>query len=192
MINKITFLVVFSFIFVLLSCNISKHYNTLTIFFDGVPNPDKQKQAQTDSSRLGVKQITGRKEAGLTENIKHGLSIHPDYLNKSCAKCHQAAQGSRLKQRQPELCYQCHTPFDNKFKKIHGPAAAGFCTVCHGAHKSQHKALLKMPARQVCQHCHESGDVAKNEAHKEISSVECLECHDPHGGQTSNLLKVNK
>ncbi len=126
------------------------------------------------------------------ENVLIGqeMNLHPDYKRKNCDKCHTVEHSYRLKQRQPDLCYQCHPNFTSKFSKLHGPVAAGFCTTCHEPHKSTYKALLKMPVRDVCQHCHEAGDVVKNVAHQKINKTECLQCHDPHGGKSADLIRM--
>jgi predicted CXXCH cytochrome family protein len=173
----------------LFACSGNVQHQTLAVFFDGVPQPAGDDITQADSvtnPEIGAPTV---KDTTAIVTIGRSASIHSDYLQKSCEKCHDIAHANRLVQRQPELCYQCHKRFDSKYVKVHGPVAAGFCTACHVAHKSEYKALLIMPVRQVCQHCHEPGDVEKNQAHDKISKVECLECHDAHGGKTKNLLK---
>lgn len=168
----------------LLSCN----RQVLHFFFDGVDAPKKQvgfMEAPVHARDDSTKNQLAKSDTVALETVK---SIHPDYKSKACVKCHDVDHSYRLNQRQPELCHQCHKKFEDAYPVLHGPVAAGFCTVCHVPHKSQYVRLLKMPARQVCHYCHHTGDVEKNQAHSEISDKPCLDCHHPHGGETKNLL----
>ena len=163
---------------------------SLSYFFDGVAVADSSKPRAVEN-RSAVPADSSFKEITKETVIIGEASVyHSDYRQKKCEKCHQIEHGYRLKQRQPDLCYQCHKNINDQYKKIHGPVAAGFCSTCHEPHKSQFTALLKMPIRDVCQHCHEPGDVAKNDAHQQISKTECLVCHNPHGGDSNNLLRI--
>ena len=181
-------ILVFSFLIVSQSCNTEKHYKTLSIFFDGVP----QQQIPDTTSIIETRTLRQANETSLTKGTADDSpygSVHPDYQDKECGNCHEASFSNELSEQQPEMCYQCHDDFSDKFQSLHGPVAAGFCTTCHFPHKSDHEALLVMPIKELCQHCHVPGDVNKNEAHKEISQVSCINCHDPHGGATASLLK---
>jgi len=178
-----------------LSCNPQEHYRILSFFFDGVPRPEPVKKVESDTLSAEKQEklplISGSKMANTRNQpvTKTPLSFHPDYRKKACEKCHEISHAYRIKQRQPELCYQCHKPFESQYARLHGPVAAGFCNACHTVHQSEYKALLKMPVRSNCQHCHEPGDVNKNEAHKSISERSCLDCHNAHGGNTVHFLK---
>jgi len=175
------------------SCNPHTSHALLSFFFDGVPEPEPQRQSQDTVRVVSAQQVNL-----LAGQIQHfqdttvttlNLTLHPDYQKKACNKCHEMEHSYRLKNRQPKLCYQCHKPFESRFSHLHGPVAAGFCLACHVPHKSINKALVKMPVQRICRHCHEAGDVNKNEAHKKTSATNCLQCHDAHGGETVNLLK---
>jgi len=183
------YVVVFMVLLLLEACNPVTSHQTLSYFFDGVPVPEKHGTVVV-TQKQGVEQptqVVPSKDAGQENHL--AVSFHPDFKDKACDKCHDVEHSNRLKHRQPELCYQCHKSFETRYKKLHGPVAAGFCSTCHDSHKSEHKALLKMPIRKVCQHCHEPGDVGKNEAHSAISTVECLTCHNSHGGDSRNMLR---
>ncbi len=188
----------FVVVFLLLSaaCNTQKHYQTLSVIFDGVPPPEspqrEKTQKETENGKEKLKLFDN--ENGTTGNVKRKalnrpLSSHPDFQKKRCGKCHSMQHANRIKQRQPELCYQCHKPYETRYLKLHGPVAAGFCNACHTAHQSSHASLLKMPVREVCLHCHDSGDVNKNKAHRSNSERSCMECHNAHGGSTTNFLR---
>ena len=172
---------------IILSCS----QGTMKFFFDGVDqksgpdsgNPDQSSgtllnQNQTDTTRRGSK-----------NHIADMKSFHKSYREKKCDKCHDINHSYRLNNRQPDLCYNCHKSFEEKFEVLHGPVAAGFCTACHKPHQSEHDKLLILPVREVCQYCHQPGDVNKNKAHQKIASDNCMTCHDSHGGKTLNLLR---
>lgn len=175
---------------IIIACKPATHHQTLSLFFDGVPTQEYETKSTADSSANQKKLLKTPLETKETVQIGQARSMHGDYRQKFCEKCHNINHSYRLIQRQPDLCYTCHPRFEEKHTHIHGPVAAGFCTACHLPHKSEYAALLKMPVREVCQHCHEPGDLNKNEAHKKASDIACLQCHDPHGGNTLNLLKV--
>jgi predicted CXXCH cytochrome family protein len=115
--------------------------------------------------------------------------VHPAYRKKLCEKCHDVNHSYRLNNRQPDICYTCHESFEKKYKVVHGPVAAGFCTTCHQPHQSRNEKLLAIPVREVCQFCHQAGDVEKNMAHQKISTDNCMTCHNAHGGNTVNLIR---
>jgi len=188
-IYKIILFISFLIAFSIISCSSGSSYPILSFFFDGVPEPERRKTVQADSLQNFIpRQKTARTSQDSTATTLN-LIIHPDYQKKACDKCHELEHSYRLKQGQPQLCYQCHIPFESKYKQLHGPVAAGFCLTCHEPHKSNNKALAKMPVHLICRHCHDPGDVNKNEAHKKASNINCLQCHNAHGGDTAHLLK---
>ncbi len=184
-----TLLSLFSGILIFLSCGTTSSHKTLTFFFDGVPQQEKSRPlVLTQGPKLELLQRSVDSNITTMKEVKAAV-VHKVYQDKACDKCHAIEHSYRLIQRQPDLCYQCHAPFEQKYQRLHGPVAAGFCNACHEAHKSDYKALLKMPIRQVCQHCHEPGDVEKNVAHQKINTTGCLTCHDAHGGNSAHLLR---
>ena len=175
-------------ILVMVACNPEKHHKALAIFFDGVPEPARESPAIIDSLASGkdsLEQISGDQESATSKIF---VSTHPAYKPNQCSQCHDVKHSYRLNQRQPVLCYHCHKEFKNRYKKLHGPVAAGYCTSCHVPHQSEYKHLLKHPARENCQYCHHAGDVARNSAHDTISEIECMQCHNPHGGEDKFFL----
>lgn len=191
--NQIHTIKIFSYLigvlFLVISCSTSSSHRVLSFFFDGVPRQDVPRPlVLKNDSGLELLQRSSDTDKTKVEEVKAAV-VHKIYQDKACEKCHAVESSYRLIQRQPTLCYQCHASFEQKYKRLHGPVAAGFCNACHEAHKSEYKALLKMPIRQVCQHCHEPGDIVQNEAHKKISTLACLTCHDAHGGDSANLLR---
>ena len=178
------------------SCKPRLSYSVLSFFFDGVPVPEAETEVKKTVQGDSVEQLVlfdspiRAYRASSVTTVE--LTQHPDYQKKACEKCHEIDHSYRLKDRQPQLCYQCHTPFESKYNKLHGPVAAGFCLACHEPHTSKSKALAKLPLRQICLHCHDAGDMNKNEAHQKANAGNCIQCHDAHGGDTSDFLKKER
>jgi predicted CXXCH cytochrome family protein len=75
-------------------------------------------------------------------------------------------------------------------KFLHGPVAAGECTVCHDSHGSDYKNLLTDDPNELCFSCHE---VTENELQKfqfvhEPMKGKCDGCHDAHGANNVMML----
>ena len=95
----------FVFLLVFLSISLSCSRKHLAVFFDGVP-PEKSGAAIPDSI-VKQQEILPEKQQTQPETDKI-LSTHPDYLKKKCEKCHLSQHANRLKNKEPELCSQCH------------------------------------------------------------------------------------
>ncbi len=135
---------------------------------------------------------------------------HPPFAEGDCGVCHalgssqsftKAAQaagsvssgeksfGRRLILPVEEICFECH---DDKSEEsleanaelIHGPTAAGECTICHDPHRSVYKNLLRMsdPIEKLCFMCHDPEDILAAGPHADLEGEACTECHDPHAG----------
>ncbi len=160
------------------SCSPKSDYKTLSFFFDGVPDPDKQDSiAQADSIRLAERQ-----ELTFTKVVKTEFVLHPPYQEKECENCHDKGQMGKLLEPLPGLCYQCHESFGDQYKVVHGPVDAGFCIKCHSPHMSKNDFMLLRTGQDLCLDCHMAKDVFKNEVHADIEDANCTECHNPHGG----------
>jgi predicted CXXCH cytochrome family protein len=177
MLQKI--ITVASFLFIVLACNPQTSYKTLSIFFDGVPDPDKPNIADS----LAADSL----DAQNTENItatKKSVSwiIHDAYSKETCGDCHDKSQAYKILEPLPELCYQCHDDFSEQYEILHAPLEDGECSECHNPHKSKNAALLIAPPKKICFGCHDFEDIKENEAHEDIEPGDCLDCHNPHGG----------
>jgi predicted CXXCH cytochrome family protein len=81
----------------------------------------------------------------------------------------------------------CHADI-NKFKFVHGPVAAGECTVCHGESKrhAENPRRYKFGAvkdlDKVCFKCHDKFK-PKKFVHNPVQEGECTVCHSPHGSE---------
>lgn len=168
---------------VLSSCSPKMKYDTLSIFFDGVPNPDEKKVTKADSVHADSSKIV------VAENSTKTNFIHPPYEDHNCSGCHNDRESNKVILKQPELCYQCHEDFSGKYKIVHGPAASGYCTECHNPHTSVNPSLLTDNSQRLCLKCHVKSDIEKNEIHNGIGSTVCWDCHSPHGGSDRTLMK---
>ncbi len=181
--------VVFLIIIVLIvsACSSSSSYGILSFFFDGVPDPNKQK-VETENIVIDTTKTRTRESILKKANPKYVL--HGPYRAKLCNDCHNMKQGFKLLKQEPELCYQCHDDFRKTAKFMHGPVAAGYCTECHHPHRSQNPKLLLEPGQKLCFKCHTENDIKANEEHPDIEGENCVECHDPHGNNEQYFLRL--
>lgn len=179
---------VFSFFIFILACTPTSRYKILSVFLDGVPNPENQKEVFADSS-VAVDTTIAQNNAKQAIRIKPKLYFHKPYNDKLCGKCHNMRQSFKILKPSPQLCYDCHENLDEKYPALHGPVAMGACETCHEPHKAKTEKLLVRDIDSLCVFCHEPADVFANQVHKNEQKTSCLTCHNPHGGDNSNLLK---
>lgn len=149
------------------------NYKTLSLFFDGVPDPSQQ-QLLTDPK-------TGVALAGMLQ------SVHRPYFEQSCGECHRARV--RMSKNDSTICLKCHEGTEREHEYMHGPVAAKACMWCHHPHESKHKHLLRDADRALCGQCHvpELLDASTVKEHADESRG-CLECHTGHGGSRPFML----
>jgi predicted CXXCH cytochrome family protein len=173
---------VVSMVFMLSACS----YKTLSVFFDGVPNPnDTLMLASTNDPAMSVNERVNEINA-----IKAGpdVNYHMPYLDKACTACHDENLIGKFIKPEPDLCYQCHEDFSAKYAVLHVPVEAGECTSCHSPHMSENRKLLLKTGRALCLGCHDEGDIMKLESHNGTGDANCMDCHNPHGGSETYLL----
>jgi len=126
---------------------------------------------------------------------REGLWVHGPAAGGKCTLCHGAHTGSNrymLWAKSDEICLKCHdSESAGRAKKeglwVHGPAAGGKCTLCHGAHTGSNRYMLSTKPDDVCVQCHSGGYIANKTVHRK--SKDCLSCHNPHIGKDNLLLK---
>lgn len=104
----------------------------------------------------------------------------------------------------PETCGTCHgSMLEGKFK--HGPAEAGYCTLCHDPHASSYPSWTRKQPWRLCTTCHAKmrsephviRGFARSVAHptkkfrdpaRPGRRLSCASCHSPHSAETPELL----
>lgn len=109
-------------------------------------------------------------------------------VSGDCLNCHNAHGGSDQLALQANSCNQCHVPFKNEYKVVHGPVDANMCQECHSSHASDAKNKLITTGQGLCTRCHSLELVLKNEVHDGIEDGDCTDCHNPHGGNDRFML----
>ena len=131
------------------------------------------------------------------EHANFGRSQHN--LNKvSCIACHSPHHAKEpenlLTEKQPELCFSCHTETKKDFfMPFRHRVEQGLvqCTDCHNEHGGFLTKQLRATAAQdqVCFKCHtdKAGPFAFE--HEPVKTEGCVACHSPHGSSNPRLLK---
>jgi len=192
-------------------CDKYTKYKVLTVFFTGVPHPEKQPELS-----MTVEKANEPSEGEPTKTVAVS-SIHGPYAAGMCYLCHEVSTTAGLKTRDrtkkpvqqtkrfdsalpgrllapvQELCIECHTSKSSKsaFSRdlwIHGPVSSGTCTICHSPHATQYRYMLRNGnSNQMCAMCHEEGFISNTEDHRE--GKDCITCHNAHLGKSRFLLK---
>lgn len=116
----------------------------------------------------------------------------------SCIACHSPHHSKDreflLVQKQPELCFTCHTETKQDFSRpFRHRVEQGLvqCTDCHNQHGGFLTKQLRATAAQdqVCFKCHadKAGPFAFE--HEPVKTEGCVACHTPHGSTNPRLLK---
>jgi predicted CXXCH cytochrome family protein len=88
----------------------------------------------------------------------------------------------------------CH-PTMGTAAYVHGPVAAGQCSICHTQSSAKHPsgggsdfALAEQGGKELCFACHERLD-QNPVVHKPVETGDCTACHDPHQSNAELMLK---
>lgn len=156
-------------------CSVEKHYELLSFFFDGVPDPDAPEPGSG-----GIFARAASEE----------WFIHQPFGEGTCIACHVEFTDLTRLRGDSTVCLQCHAGTPNQHVRMHGPVAAGGCLWCHDPHQSTHPAILRQSAPELCQRCHSGRllEPAHGGAPLERFSA-CLDCHYGHGGDAAFFLK---
>lgn len=116
----------------------------------------------------------------------------------SCTACHSTHHANErqflLLQKEPDLCYNCHTESRQDFQRpFRHRVDQGLvrCTDCHDQHGAfVGKALRTTAAQdQVCVKCHADKAGPFTFEHEPVKTEGCQWCHAPHGSSNPRLLK---
>ena len=162
-----------------IGCTPQKRYQTLSFFFDGVPNPDAA-GANKNASSAG---------ASLLHAGRAALPFqHKPFAEGNCASCHPSGDkidAVHVKQG----CMSCHKNVENQYAVMHEPVATGECLWCHLPHESVEPHLLAAASQKLCRQCHNLNMLSANPPAHLDEQRSCLDCHLGHGGSTPALLK---
>lgn len=121
---------------------------------------------------------------------------HGPFMSNQCFSCHVGHQSnfeSLVIDKEPDLCFQCHTEKveDLEQANVHKAFKDG-CLDCHSPHTSPAENMLLSNDNELCYKCHQNvkANVAAAEVIHEplVQQGQCAACHSPHAGELSNLL----
>jgi DmsE family decaheme c-type cytochrome len=135
-----------------------------------------------------------------TYNNEHANFLRSAHLtnNVGCTSCHSPhkAKSERLLiEKQPVLCYGCHTEVRAEFgRPFRHRVQQGLiqCNDCHNPHGGSLQRQLRASAEQdqVCYKCHREKKGPFVFEHLPVKTEGCNACHVPHGSNNPRLLKV--
>ena len=178
--------IMFLLIALLFSVSLGCSRKTLSVFFDGVPNPGDS--LHVVPRRTIVKTDTSMTRENPVQPAVSNRSVHPPFQLKKCNLCHDPNEKAKLLMPQPGLCNLCHDDFKVFYSFVHEPAESGHCTSCHSPHASENNKLLLKNGRQLCLTCHNSAEVLTQKVHQDEKTRDCIACHNPHGGNKKYFL----
>jgi len=160
-------------------CTPQKRYQTLSFFFDGVPDPSKPVDLNASSA------------AQLNPGRAPLAHQHKPFAQGNCTACHGPDKKKIDIARVTEACSSCHQDVAHQYPVMHGPVATGECLWCHLPHESAEPNLLITSSQKLCIQCHDSKALPPNPPEHLDTERNCLDCHFGHGGPTDKYLKPN-
>lgn len=160
-------------------CSVEEHYDTLSLFFDGVPDPNAPRRT-----------IGGGSGAQLAI-----VSQHSAFEERRCEECHGSGGEfgfvvSGFGELGSDSCLECHMEIFEAHEVIHGPVAQNECLWCHDPHESVYPHLMRDASPPLCLGCHslELREGPLIPEHEDLDR-DCLDCHYAHGGSDMRFLK---
>ncbi len=151
-------------------CSVEKHYDLLSKFFDGVPDPN----ATGPQGRLAISKSPT-------------FSEHEPFTDDACSECHGDPSSMMLTRDDSSMCIRCHTQTKEQYPMMHGAVTGNACLMCHDPHLSPLPNLLREEAPGLCLQCHEMAARARTPIHEDLGQ-DCLSCHRGHGGDIPFFL----
>jgi predicted CXXCH cytochrome family protein len=162
--RAILVLIVFIFAIDWWGCSVEKHYDLLSKFFDGVPDPN----AVGSFDQLAISQSPT-------------FSQHQPYIDEACSTCHPNPSEMLLTKGDSNVCLKCHKDIKDQYQFMHGAVTGTACLMCHNPHLSPLAHLLRQEAPGLCTQCHEMDTPNPIIEHQNLEQ-DCRSCHHAHGG----------
>jgi DmsE family decaheme c-type cytochrome len=161
-----------------------------------------------DKTKIFVFEGHSRQETSARCLTCHGESHEQSRFSQSahassdvgCLDCHSPHHAKEdqhlLVQKQPQLCYGCHTSAKADFAKpYHHRVNEGLvqCNDCHNPHGTATiRQVRTLPSGDaVCYKCHADKQGPFVYEHVPVKTEGCTSCHAPHGSTNSRLLNVS-
>lgn len=134
------------------------------------------------------------------EQRRFAQSPH-DSNEVGCLDCHSPHHAKEpqhlLVQKQPQLCYGCHTSAQADFgKPYHHRVEEGLirCSDCHNVHgTAMLRQVRALPSGDfVCYKCHADKQGPFVYEHVPVKTEGCSSCHIPHGSTNPRLLRLSQ
>lgn len=148
---------------------------------DAVNAPRSGSESATDSRHLPPSADAPSKDPAWKRFAAVPVSIHPPYLERQCAACHDPAASMRVSESFMNDCRDCHDRYFGE-EVGHIPVQRGQCFACHEPHLAWHPHLLSRSAYRTCMMCHKKPENLSPDMHSRDDVTDCTRCHDPHFG----------
>lgn len=165
-----------------LGCSQATRDRLVNFFFE-VP------QADQTAPRVELVSVPAYEPATLALPGPRFVSLHPPFVQRRCAQCHDSGQRMQTRDDFLDSCRGCHTRYFSA-EVGHAPVEQGQCTECHNMHRSDEPDLLTLPVFDLCIECHDEPEDLSEPAHTVDGVERCTACHNAHFG-TENLLEPN-
>ncbi len=161
-------------------------YEWLSVFLDGVPDPNAPIQESVPASfgQMGEPSMA----ATVVAEMEPGRFFHAPYQERDCQACHASAYSNKLILPAQELCFSCHFEWIGRVAFDHAPTLSGDCLECHLPHSSEFEHLLIDNGPQLCHQCHQEKLLSPIDAHIPGETAACYTCHNPHESTQKFLL----
>ena len=167
----------------------NKAFSTLLTLQEGV---NKLKIEARNARTLN---LTLLHSPDLPDDVTYKLYHSHGILKKEdCRLCHTDEGTYSISIPDEVLCAKCHET-KNAEKYLHGPVAAGSCTVCHDPHGQTNRFFLVGENERLCFNCHTEQEVLLHFIDKSKENLKILKtrgcnfCHNPHQSQMKYLLR---
>ncbi len=167
----------------------NRTFSTMLTLQEGINN------LKVEAKKARTANMTILYSPSLGDDVSYKLYYSHGILKKSdCNKiCHTDESTNAISVPDNVLCGKCHPPMNSQ-KYLHGPVAAGSCTVCHDPHGQTNRYFLHQSGEKLCFNCHTEKEILLHfidkAANKDLlRSKGCNFCHDPHQSDKKYLLK---